>query len=93
MRFAKMHGLGNDFVMVNGFKEKLPDDLNRLAIAVCDRHLGIGADGLIVLCPADQDATARFLIYNDDGSQAESCGNLIVCHQIRRKNALCSPFC
>ena len=79
MRFAKMHGLGNDFVMVNGFKEKLPDDLNRLAIAVCDRHLGIGADGLIVLCPADQDATARFLIYNDDGSQAESCGNGLRC--------------
>ena len=46
MRFAKMHGLGNDFVMVNGFKEKLPDDLNRLAIAVCDRHLGIGADAV-----------------------------------------------
>ena len=79
MRFAKMHGLGNDFVMVNGFKEKLPDDLNRLAIAVCDRHLGIGADGLIVLCPADKDATARFLIYNDDGSQAESCGNGLRC--------------
>ncbi|MBS1347989.1 MAG: diaminopimelate epimerase [Firmicutes bacterium] len=80
MRFAKMHGLGNDFVMVNGFQEQLPDDLNSLAVAVCDRHLGLGADGLIVLCPATRaDAVARFLIYNDDGSQAESCGNGLRC--------------
>lgn len=80
MRFAKMHGLGNDFVMVNGFSEQLPEELNALARAVCDRHLGIGADGLIVLAPPqDQQAAARFLIYNDDGSQAESCGNGLRC--------------
>ena len=75
-----MHGLGNDFVMVNGFQEQLPDDLNSLAVAVCDRHLGLGADGLIVLCPATRaDAAARFLIYNDDGSQAECCGYGLRC--------------
>ena len=79
MRFAKMHGLGNDFVMVNGFREQLPQNLNQLAISVCDRHLGLGADGLIVLLPSEKDAVARFLIFNDDGSQAETCGNGLRC--------------
>jgi|GEM_PF-3735912 len=52
MRVAKMHGLGNDFVLVNGFKEQLPADLNSLAKEICDRHLAIGADGLIILRPS-----------------------------------------
>ena len=51
MRFAKVHGLGNDFVMVNGFRETLPEYLGALAKQVCDRHMGIGADGLIVIAP------------------------------------------
>lgn len=78
MRVAKMHGLGNDFVMVNGFSEQLPKDLNQLAKDICDRHLAIGADGLIVLRKSDQ-ATAEFLIYNADGSQSEMCGNGLRC--------------
>ena len=80
MRFRKMHGLGNDFVMVNGEAEKLPAEINSLAEAVCDRHLGVGADGLIII---DKNAAAgcdlRFRIYNSDGSEAEMCGNGIRC--------------
>ena len=79
MRVAKMHGLGNDFVLVNGFKEKLPADLNSLAKEICDRHLAIGADGLIVLRPAKSAAAAEYLIFNSDGSQPEMCGNGLRC--------------
>ncbi|MDO4581440.1 MAG: diaminopimelate epimerase [Bacillota bacterium] len=79
MRFAKMHGLGNDFVVVNGFKEKLPEDLGGFATEICHRQLGVGADGLIILSPADGVAAAKFSIYNDDGSQAEMCGNGLRC--------------
>lgn len=80
MRFAKMHGLGNDFVIVNGFTEQLPDDLGAFAKRVCHRQLGLGADGLIVLAkPESAVAAARFLIYNFDGSQAEMCGNGLRC--------------
>ncbi len=86
MRFAKMHGLGNDFVIVNGFTEKLPDDLGAFAKQVCHRQLGIGADGLIVLDPAEGPvAAARFLIYNFDGSQAEMCGNGLRCAAVFAK--------
>lgn len=87
MRFAKVHGLGNDFVMVNGFRETLPEDLGALAKQVCDRHMGIGADGLIVIAPPldPQTAAARFLIFNDDGSQAQTCGNGLRCAAIFAK--------
>ena len=80
MRFAKMHGLGNDFVMVNAFDQQLPANCNALAAAVCDRHLGLGADGMIVLTRAQgKEAPARFLIYNSDGSEAGMCGNGLRC--------------
>jgi diaminopimelate epimerase len=79
MRVAKMHGLGNDFVLVNGFTEQLPADLNSLAKEICDRHLAIGADGLLVLRPASSGAAAEFLIFNSDGSQPEMCGNGLRC--------------
>jgi diaminopimelate epimerase len=79
MRIAKMHGLGNDFVLVNGFKEQLPTDLNSLAKEICDRRLAIGADGLIILRPAKSAAAAEYLYFNSDGSQAEMCGNGLRC--------------
>lgn len=78
MRFTKMHGLGNDFVMVNGFTEKLPEDIGALASKVCHRRLGVGADGLILLLPSQQD-TLRMRIINSDGTEAEMCGNGIRC--------------
>ena len=80
MRFAKMHGLGNDMILINGFTEKLPDDLGSLALAICDRHLGVGADGLIVLTPSpNPEAAALFRFFNSDGSEAGMCGNGLRC--------------
>ena len=79
MRVAKMHGLGNDFVLVNGFVEQLPADLNSLAMKICDRHLAIGADGLIVLRPSHSVAAAEYILFNSDGSQPETCGNGLRC--------------
>ena len=78
MRFHKMHGLGNDFILINGFTEEVPCELSTLAKAICHRKTGIGADGLIVLSPSDTSAF-KFTIYNDDGSQAEMCGNGMRC--------------
>jgi diaminopimelate epimerase len=77
MKFTKMHGLGNDYVYVNGFEEKL-DDLAALAQLVSDRHRGIGGDGLILIGPS-QTADVRMRIFNADGSEAEMCGNGIRC--------------
>jgi diaminopimelate epimerase len=77
--FTKVQGLGNDFVLVNCFEEML--DLARapeIAARVCDRYFGIGADGLILLLPAD-DGDVAMRIFNSDGSEAEMCGNGIRC--------------
>ena len=78
MRFTKMHGAGNDYVYVNCFSEPLPADPAALAIAVSDRHKGIGADGLILICPSER-GDARMRMYNADGSESEMCGNGIRC--------------
>ena len=78
MRFAKMHGLGNDFIVINGFNEQLPEDLGLLAQKVCRRQFGVGADGMVVLAPSET-AAAQFIFYNADGSRAESCGNGLRC--------------
>jgi diaminopimelate epimerase len=77
MRFTKMHGLGNDYVYVNCFEEKI-ENPTRLAQIVSDRHFGIGADGLILICPS-KTADVRMRIFNADGSEAEMCGNGIRC--------------
>jgi diaminopimelate epimerase len=77
MKFTKMHGLGNDYVYINCFEEQV-DDPASLAIRLSNRHTGIGADGLILICPADL-AHARMRIFNADGSEAEMCGNGIRC--------------
>jgi diaminopimelate epimerase len=77
MRFTKMHGLGNDYVYVNCFKERVKNPAN-LAPLISDRHTGIGADGLILICPSKK-ADARMRIFNADGSEAEMCGNGIRC--------------
>jgi len=79
MRFTKMHGLGNDFVMVDCFKEKLEEAaLPDLARCACDRHFGVGADGVILAEPSDK-ADVRMRLFNADGSEAENCGNGIRC--------------
>lgn len=78
MKFTKMHGLGNDFILVDGFKEELPEDLAQTAILLCDRHFGIGADGLVLALPSLKKAV-KMRIFNPDGSEAEMCGNAIRC--------------
>jgi diaminopimelate epimerase len=78
MRFTKMHGTGNDYVYVDCFREPEPDDPGELARLVSDRHFGIGADGLILICRSEL-ADARMRMFNADGSEAEMCGNGIRC--------------
>ena len=77
MKFTKMEGIGNDYVYVNCFQEKVEDPRN-VAVKVSDRHYGIGSDGLILIKPSD---VADFCMdmYNADGSQSEMCGNGIRC--------------
>ncbi len=77
MRFTKMHGLGNDYVYVNCFEERVVDPAG-LARTVSDRHKGVGSDGLIMICPSDR-ADVRMEMYNADGSRAQMCGNGIRC--------------
>ena len=76
MEFTKMHGAANDFVMVDGRKTKR--DWSKMAKAICDRHLGIGADSLIILLPSDK-ADFGMRTFDTDGSEAETCGNGIRC--------------
>src|SRR4051812_5327521 len=78
MRFTKMHGIGNDYVYVDCFQEKIPGDPAELARRIADRHFGVGGDGLILICPS-QKADARMRMFNADGSEAEMCGNGVRC--------------
>ncbi len=77
MRFTKMHGIGNDYVYVDCF-DGAPADPQAIAIAVSNRHFGIGADGLILILPSDS-ADVRMRMFNADGSEAQMCGNGIRC--------------
>src|SRR4026208_2463359 len=91
MRFTKMQGCGNDYVYVDCFREKITGDVSKLAIAIADRHFGVGGDGLILICPSER-GDARMRMFNADGSEAEMCGNGLRCvakfihdHGIARK--------
>lgn len=77
MKFTKMHGCGNDYIYVNGIKEKIEDEV-RTARFVSDRHFGIGGDGMIIIKKSDI-ADFEMVMYNADGSRAEMCGNGIRC--------------
>lgn len=77
MKFTKMHGIGNDYVYVNGFSETVADP-SAVARKVSDRHFGIGSDGLILILPSDK-ADVRMRMFNADGSEGEMCGNGIRC--------------
>ena len=77
MIFTKMHGLGNDYVCINSFRERVEDPPG-FARTLCDRHYGIGADGLILICPSKV-SDFKMEIYNSDGSVAGMCGNGIRC--------------
>ena len=77
MKITKMHGLGNDFIVF--FDEGTIElDVTDMAQRLCDRHTGIGADGLVIVMPSEV-ADVRMRIINSDGSEAEMCGNGIRC--------------
>jgi len=77
MQFTKMHGLGNDYVYINCFEEKV-ENPSELARFVSDRHFGVGSDGLVLILPSEK-ADFRMRMFNADGSEAEMCGNAIRC--------------
>jgi diaminopimelate epimerase len=77
MKFTKMQGAGNDYVYVNGFVEKIEDPA-KLAIAISDRHFGIGSDGLVLILPSET-CDFRMRMFNSDGSESEMCGNATRC--------------
>lgn len=77
MKFTKMHGIGNDYIYVNCFEEKI-DDIPQLAVEMSDRHFGVGSDGLVLIMPSDR-ADFRMRMFNSDGSEAEMCGNATRC--------------
>jgi diaminopimelate epimerase len=74
--FIKVQGTGNDFVLVDGRRQEA--DWASLAPAVCDRHFGVGSDGLLVIVESER-APVQMVMYNPDGSEAEMCGNGIRC--------------
>ena len=75
IHFTKMHGLGNDYLVVDAMQESPSESkLSALAKALSDRHFGVGADGLILVLPS-RAADFRMRIFNSDGSEAEMCGN------------------
>ena len=73
LQFTKMHGLGNDYVYMDAINQKI-ENRSELAKFVSNRHLGIGSDGLILICPSEK-ADFRMQMFNQDGSEAEMCGN------------------
>ena len=79
MNFTKMHGLGNDFILLNCLEDTV-DNPSELAQEMCDRNFGIGADGLVLVLPSEvEEADFRMRIFNPDGSEPEMCGNAIRC--------------
>ena len=77
LKFTKMHGIGNDYVYINAFDQKI-DDPNALAKKLSDRRFSIGGDGVILICPSDV-ADAKMRMFNADGSEGKMCGNGVRC--------------
>lgn len=77
MRFTKMEGCGNDYIYINCFEEAV-NQPEKLAIAMSERHFGIGADGLVLIMPSKK-ADFRMRMFNLDGSEGEMCGNAVRC--------------
>lgn len=80
MRFTKLHSLGNDFLVIDHEELKVSGDLNQFARQACDRHFGVGADGLIIINIRDaQEGIVHFRIFNADGTEPEISGNGLRC--------------
>lgn len=87
IQFTKMQGTGNDFIMINGFEYQL-NLTNEIIQELCDRHYGIGGDGIILILPPENNENDyKMRIFNSDGSEAEMCGNGIRCfsHFLKEK--------
>jgi diaminopimelate epimerase len=76
MKFTKLQGTGNDFVLVEA--DEAQRDWSRLALAICERHFGIGADGLLLVSPSKV-ADFKMRVFDPDGSEASACGNGLLC--------------
>jgi diaminopimelate epimerase len=79
MKFTKYHGLGNDFILVDNRNSSTPLVSPEQAVKMCDRHFGIGADGVIFALPGDENSDYTMRIFNSDGSEPQMCGNGIRC--------------
>ncbi len=81
IEFTKMTGTGNDFVIFDSRVSKIPqDDMSTFVRRVCDRHFGVGADGVVILSdPTNKKASLKWTFYNSDGETAEMCGNAARC--------------
>lgn len=77
MRFTKMHGCGNDYIYINCFEETV-ENPEKLAIAMSERHFGVGSDGLVLIMPSEK-GDFRMRMFNLDGSEGEMCGNAVRC--------------
>ena len=77
MRFTKMHGIGNDYIYINGLEQPVPDPA-ALSVRMSRAHFGCGSDGLILILPSDR-ADFRMRMFNADGSESGMCGNGIRC--------------
>ena len=97
IRFTKMHGIGNDYIYINCFEQRIDDPVS-LAKVMSDRHTGVGGDGIILICPPSGSVSAdvRMRMFNADGSESEMCGNGIRCvckyahdHGLSKTNPMC----
>ncbi|MEH1818618.1 MAG: diaminopimelate epimerase [Nostoc sp.] len=79
IEFTKYHGLGNDFILIDNRSSSMPVLTPEQAIELCDRHFGIGADGVIFALPGENGTDYTMRIFNSDGSEPEMCGNGIRC--------------
>lgn len=77
MKFTKMHGIGNDYIYFNCMETEI-ENPEKLAARLSDRHFGIGADGIVLICPSDK-ADAKMRMFNIDGSEGKMCGNASRC--------------
>lgn len=94
LKFTKMHGLGNDFVVLDGIHQKIELDRQQIR-RLADRHFGIGCDQLLLVEKAEGEADFRYRIFNADGGEVEQCGNGARCfvryvhdHGLTRKNEI-----
>jgi diaminopimelate epimerase len=79
IEFTKYHGLGNDFILIDNRAQSEPVITSEQAVQLCDRHFGIGADGVIFALPGQDGTDYTMRIFNSDGSEPEMCGNGIRC--------------